>query len=170
MTDHYHDTAADEAAIRDLIARQINSWNVGDPVAYTHAYAPDGDCVTFLGGHHRGRDAIAASGEVPRAGSLFKKLLRGAQLDVEVTHLRFLTPDTPDVAVIHAHGGLAKPGRRPSRRNRRTNMSVAVRTTQGWLLAATSNTTQRPLAQKLLTAIAGRRAAAHVRRNDEVTD
>lgn len=167
MTDHHHDTAADEAAIRDLIARQINSWNAGDPVAYAHAYAPDGDCVSFLGGHHRGRDAIAVSGEVPRAGTLFKKFLRGAQLDVEVTHLRFLTPD---VAVIHADGGLAKPGRRPGRRNRRTNTSVAIRTTYGWLLAATCNTTQRPLAQKLLTAIASRRAAAHVHHNDEVTD
>lgn len=166
MTDDQHDTAAaDQAAIRDLIARQINSWNAGDPVAYAHAYTPDGDCVSFLGGHHRGRDAIAASGEVPTAGTLFKKLLRGAQLDVEVTHLRFLTPD---VAVIHAQGGPAKPGRRPSRRNRRTNMSVAVRTTRGWLLAATSNTTQRPLAQRLLTAIAVRRAAAHVHHNDEV--
>lgn len=168
MTDHHHDTAAaDEAAIRDLIARQINSWNGGDPVAYADAYTLDGDCVSFLGGHQRGRDAIAASGEVPRADSLFKKLLRGAQLEFEVTHLRFLTPD---VAVIHAQGGLAKPGRSPSRRNRRTNMSVAIRTTRGWLLAATSNTTQRPLAQKLLTAIAARRAAGQVRRNDEVAE
>ncbi|AOS94722.1 MULTISPECIES: SgcJ/EcaC family oxidoreductase [Mycobacterium avium complex (MAC)] len=154
MTDQRHTTAAaDEAAIRDLIARQINSWNAGGGAAYAHTYTPDGDCVSFLGGHHQGRYAIAASGEAPSAGTLFAKLLRRTQLDVEITHLRFLTSD---VAVIHANGGLAKPGRRPSRRTRRTNTSVAVRTGDGWLLAATHNTTQRPLAQKLLTAATGR--------------
>lgn len=145
MTEHHHQSAAaDEAAIRDLIARQINSWNAADPAAYAHTYTPDGDCVSFLGSHQRGRDAIAASGEAPSAGTLLAKLLRGAQ---------FLTPD---VAVIHANGELAKPGRRPSRRTRRTNTSVAVRTEHGWLLAATHNTTQRPFAQKLLTATTGR--------------
>ena len=154
MTDHDH-AAADEAAIRDLIAQQINSWNTADPAGYAHTYTPDGDCVSFLGGHHRGRDAIAASGEAPSAGTLFAKLLRGAHLDVEITHLRFLTSD---VAVIHANGGLIRPGRRPSRRTRRTNTSVAVRTEHGWLLAATHNTTQRPFAQKLLTAATARRA------------
>jgi uncharacterized protein (TIGR02246 family) len=154
MTDH--DSAAfDEAAIRDLIARQINSWNSGDPAAYAHTYTPDGDCVSFVGGHHRGRAAIAASGEAPSAGTLFVKLLRGAQLDVEITDLRFLTPD---VAVVHARGGLAKPGRRPNRRTRRTNTSVAVRTDDGWLLAATHNTTHRRFVQKLLTAATARRA------------
>ncbi len=58
------------------IAHQITSWNAGDPDAYAHTYTPDGDCVNFLGTHHRGRDAIAASGEVPRPGSLLKKLTR----------------------------------------------------------------------------------------------
>jgi uncharacterized protein (TIGR02246 family) len=161
MTDQ-DNSAADEAAIRDLIAQQINSWNAGDPAAYAHTYTPDGDCVSFLGGHHQGRDAIAASGEVPSAGTLFAKLLRGAQLDVEITHLRFLTPD---VAVIHANGGLARPGRRPSRR---TNTSVAVRTENGWLLAATHNTTQRPFAQKLLTAAIARRGTPKSRPNKEL--
>lgn len=141
------DRRADEDAIRDLLARQINSWNAGDPDAYAGVYTADGDCVSFLGSHYRGREAIAASCEVPRAASLFKKLLRGARLEFEVTHIRFLTPD---VALIHARGGLAKPGRRPSRRRRRTNLSVAVRTAEGWRLAASQNTTHRPFTEKLM--------------------
>lgn len=166
MTDHRHDTAAaDEAAIRDLIARQINSWNAGDPAAYAHTYTPDGDCVSFLGGHHRGRDEIAVSGEAPSAGTLFAKLLRGAQLEVEITDLRFLTAD---VAVIHAYGGLAKPGRRSRRRTRRINTSVAVRTEHGWLLAATHNTTRRAFAQKLLTAAAARWATPTTHPDEEL--
>lgn len=37
-----HETAADEAAIRDLIALQISSWDAGDPNAYAQTYAPTG--------------------------------------------------------------------------------------------------------------------------------
>lgn len=92
------------------------------------------------------------------------KLLRGAQLVVEITDLRFLTPD---VAIIHARGGLAKPGRRPSRRTR-ANTSVAVRTDDGWLLAATQNTTHRRFAQKLLTAAAARRAIPTAHPDEEL--
>jgi uncharacterized protein (TIGR02246 family) len=153
-----HETAADETAIRDLIALQIRSWDAGDPNAYAHAYTPDGDCVNFLGTHYRGRDAIAASVEVPRAGSLLKKLMRGAHLELRINHVRFLTRD---VAVIHASGGLTKKGRPPSRRNRRTNTSVAVRTPDGWLLAASQNTTQRPFTEKILA----RLIAQHVERS-----
>jgi uncharacterized protein (TIGR02246 family) len=150
VTGHQRDTAGDEAAIRELFVRQTNSWNAGDPAAYARTYTADGDCVSFLGGHYRGRAAIAASCEVPRASTLFKKFLRTARLDVEVIALRFLTPD---VALIHANGGLVKPGRRHNGRNRRTNTSVAVRTEHGWLLAASHNTTQRPITEKLLSVL-----------------
>lgn len=159
--------AADEAAIRDLLARQINSWDAGDPDAYARAYTPDGDCVSFLGTHYRGPEAIAASCEVPRSSSLLKKLLRGACLDFQVTQLRFLTPD---VALIHARGGLTRRGRRPSRRNRRTNLSVAVRTAEGWRLAASQNTTHRPFTEKLINKLVSRqsdrRAGNHVGRRE----
>jgi uncharacterized protein (TIGR02246 family) len=155
MTEDHNTTAADEAAIRRLIARQISSWDAGDPDAYARAYTPDGDCVSFLGAHYRGREAIAASCEVPPASTLFKKMLRGARLEFQITHIRFLTPD---VAVIHAHGGLTKRGRSPSRRNNRTNTSVAVRTSDGWLLAATQNTTRRVLAEKVLNRLVGQSA------------
>lgn len=147
-----HNAAADEAAIRDLIARQLDSWNVGDPISYARTYASDADCVNFLGAHYRGRDTIAASGEVPRPGSLLKKLTRGARLEVHVDQIRFLTRDG---ALIHASGGLARRGRPLGRRNRRTNTSVAVRTTDGWLVAASQNTTWKPFAGKLLKILDG---------------
>lgn len=153
-----HEIAADEAAIRDLIALQISSWDAGNPNAYAQTYAADGDCVNFLGTHYRGRDAIGASVEVPRAGSFLKKLMRGAHLELGISQIRFLTRD---VAVIHASGGLTTKGRPPSRRNRRTNTSVAVRTPDGWLLAASQNTTQRPFIEKVL----GRLTARHLERS-----
>lgn len=145
----HHDPEADEAAIRTLIARQITSWNNADPDGYANAYTVDGDCVTFLGAHHRGRDAIASCYEVPRATSLFRKLTRGARLHFEITQLRFVTPD---VAVVHATGGVAHRSR-PSRRALRTNTSIAVRTDQGWLLAASQNTTRRTAMETLLNVL-----------------
>jgi uncharacterized protein (TIGR02246 family) len=51
----------------------------------------------FLGSHHKGREAIAAS-----YVSLFKRL-KGSRLDTEVTQQRILTPD---VALIHAKGAV----------------------------------------------------------------
>lgn len=142
----HHDREADESAIRALIARQIDSWNAADPDRYAKAYTVDGDCVSFLGAHYRGRDAIASCYEVPRATSLFRKLTRGARLHFEITQLRFLTSD---VAVVHATGGVTQ-GSRPSRRALRTNTSIAVRTDQGWLLAASQNTTRRTATETLL--------------------
>lgn len=142
---------ADEAAIRALLDLQISSWDAGDPIGYASAYMDPGDCVSFLGGHHRGREAIAASSEVPREGSLVRRLLRGAHLRYELTDLRFITPD---VAVIHASCGVAK-GSRLNRRNLRINTSVAVRTDNGWLLAATQNTTHRPFAEALMRRLVG---------------
>jgi uncharacterized protein (TIGR02246 family) len=145
------DHSADEIAIRALIDRQIDSWNAADPGAYARAYTVDGDCVSFLGTHYRGREAIAASYEVPRATSVFRKLLRGTRLRFQITQLRFLTPD---VAIVHATGGVAR-GSRANRRNLRTNTSIAVRTDEGWRIAASQNTTRRPvmemLASKLIT-------------------
>jgi uncharacterized protein (TIGR02246 family) len=94
-----------------------------------------------LGGHYHGRDAIAAS-----YAPLFRKLLQGSRLNIEVKLVRLLTPD---VALIHADAVVTKRGRR-SRRPSRINTSVAVRTDDGWMLAASQNTTRRRLAETLL--------------------
>ena len=136
---------ADEDAIRELLDRQVSGWDAGNPEAYASVFTADADYVTFLGSHHRGRDAIAAS-YVP----LFKKLLNGSRLDTEVTQLRFLTTD---VALIHTDAAVVKRARRRSRRNR-VNMCVAVRTDAGWQLAASQNTTHRRLAEKLMSMFA----------------
>jgi uncharacterized protein (TIGR02246 family) len=141
------DRRADEEAIHALLDRQITAWDAGDPDAYAGVYTLDGDCVSFLGAHYSGRAAIIDSCEVPRRSSLFRKLARGAHLDFRVTKIRFLTAD---VALVHAVGGVTA-GSGPSRRSMRTNTSVAVRTDDGWRLAASHNSSQRPLAEKLLS-------------------
>lgn len=136
--------STDEDAIRALVDRQVKGWDAGDPDAYASVFTADADYVTFLGSHHRGRDAIAAS-----YAPLFKKFLKGSRLDVEITQLRFLTPDT---ALIHAKAAVAKGNRRP--RAYRVNTTVAVRTEDGWRFTSSQNTTHRRLAEKLVSALA----------------
>jgi uncharacterized protein (TIGR02246 family) len=94
------DRRADEDAIRELLDRPVMAWAAGDPEAYASVITPDADYVTFLGSHHKGREAIAAS-----YVSLFKKFLKGSRLETEITQLRFLTPD---VALIHAKGAVVR--------------------------------------------------------------
>lgn len=141
------DRRADEDAIRELLDRQITGWGVGDPDAYASVFTPDADYVTFLGSHHKGREAIAAS-----YAPLFRKLLKGSRLDTETTQLRFLTPD---VALIHTKYAVVK-GRR--RRNAGVNTTIAARTDGQWLLAASQNTKHRRFAEKLMDKFVARHA------------
>lgn len=139
------DQNADEHAIRALIDQQVKAWAAGDPAAYASVFTTDADYITFLGSHHAGRDAIAAS-----YAPLFRKLLNRTQLRVEVTGIRFLTPD---VALIHANASVVRARRRPSRRNARVNTSVAVRTDGRWQLVASQNTAHRRIAEMLITKV-----------------
>ncbi len=136
------DQRADEDAIRELIAQQVKGWAAGDPEAYAAVFTSDADYITFLGSHYRGREAIAAS-YVP----LFRKLLNGSRLHIEISQIRFLAPD---VALIHADATVAKKTRQRSRRTARVNTSVAVRIDGRWRLAASQNTTHRRFAEKLM--------------------
>jgi menaquinone-9 beta-reductase len=136
----------DDDAIRNLVDRQAMAWAAGDPEAYASVFTHDADYVTFLGSHHKGRAAIAAS-----YAPLFKKLLAGSRLDFEITQLRYLTPD---VALIHARVAVTKGARRRTQRRTRVNTSIAVRTDGGWRLAASQNTTHRRFAEKLMSQIA----------------
>jgi uncharacterized protein (TIGR02246 family) len=143
---------ADEHAIRTLIDRQVMGWDTADPDAYASVFTADADYVTFLGSQHKGRAAIATS-----YAPLFKKLLRGTRLRTQITQVRYLTPD---VALIQARAAVTQQGRKWNRRPERVNTSVAVRTDEGWLLAASQNTTHRRLAGKLLGGLIFRQSQA----------
>lgn len=97
----------------------------------------------FLGSHHTGREAIAAA-YLP----LFRKLLKGTRLRIDITQVRFLTPD---VALLHADAAVVR--RRRNRRKSRVNTSVAVRADGRWLLVASQNTTRRRFAETLISTL-----------------
>lgn len=141
-----NDRHADEATIRELHNRQVMGWDAGDLDTYASVFAPDADYVTFLGSHHRGRDAIAAA-----YAPLFSKLLKGSRLHIDVARLRFVTPD---VAIIHTNATVTKKARRRRRRHKRINTTIAVRTGGRWMLAASQTTTRRRLIEKLMYSLA----------------
>lgn len=134
--------ADDEDAIRALIDQQVKGWAAGDPAAYAGVFTVDADYTTFLGSHYVGREAIAAS-YVP----LFRRLLKGTRLLIDIAEIRFVTPD---VALVRANASVVKRVRRPNRRRARVNISVAVRTGGRWQLAASQNTTHRRVAEALM--------------------
>ncbi|WAJ43070.1 SgcJ/EcaC family oxidoreductase [Mycobacterium sp. Aquia_216] len=135
---------ADEDAIRNLVDRQVDAWAAADPEAYAGVFTSDADYITFLGSHHKGRKAIAAS-YVP----LFKKFLKGSELEIEILQVRFATPD---VALVVSNA-VVKRNRRWARRRTRVNTSVAVRIEGQWLFASAQNTTHRRFAETLLRAL-----------------
>ncbi|MGB3486008.1 MAG: SgcJ/EcaC family oxidoreductase [Mycobacterium sp.] len=142
----------DEQAILALIDRQITGWDTADSDAYASVFTPDADYVTFLGSRHKGRAAIAAS-----YTPLFKKLLHGKRLRTQISQLRYLAPD---VALIQAHAAITKQSRWWNRRGGRINTSIAVRTNDGWRLAASQNTTHRRSAEKILGMLVSRQSHA----------
>ena len=130
---------ADVDAIRSLVDQQVKGWAAGDPEAYASVFTADADYVTFLGSRHKGREAIAGS-----YAPLFKRLLRGSHLDIDIVQVRFVTPD---VALVQATAAVRKGVRR---RSTRINTSVAVRTDGRWRFAASQNTTHRRLTERLM--------------------
>jgi uncharacterized protein (TIGR02246 family) len=88
---------------------------------------------------------------------LFKRLLHGTRLRTQITQLRYLTPD---VALIQARAAVTKQARRWRRRADRVNTSIAVRTADGWLLAASQNTAHRRFAEKLMGVLVFRQSEA----------
>jgi uncharacterized protein (TIGR02246 family) len=142
---------ADEQAIRALIDHQVTGWDTGDPDAYVSVFTPDADYVTFLGSRHKGRAAIASS-----YAPLFSKL-HGTRLRTQITQLRYLAPD---VALIQAQAAVIRQGSRWNRRGERVNTSIAVRTDDGWRLAASQNTTHRRFAEKLMGVLVSRQSHA----------
>jgi uncharacterized protein (TIGR02246 family) len=80
--------AADETAIRRILADEVTTWNKGDTDGYSKDFAADGTFTNIRGmfftGHREFRD---------RHDVIFKGEFRGTTLQQEVVSLRFISPD-----------------------------------------------------------------------------
>lgn len=128
----------DDAAVRRLYDELTGAWNEASGARFAAAFTQDGDLVAFDGTHQRGRDVIEGVQQ-----ELFDTWVKGTRLTGSVRSVRFLGPDT---ALMHAVGGTIKRGKtKPARARDSIQTLVAVRTGDGWRLAAFQNTRVRPI-------------------------
>ncbi|MFF0746140.1 SgcJ/EcaC family oxidoreductase [Streptomyces sp. NPDC004111] len=139
--------ATAEAEVRAHFEKNRLAW--ADTDAYGATFTEDADYVTFFGGRMRGRHEI----EEGHRG-LFEGVLKGSRLWAAVDSV--VLP-APDVALVHARGGVLKGRRtRPSARARSVQTYVMVRGADGeWLIRAFQNTRRRPRVEAFSNWLAG---------------
>ena len=92
------DTAADEQAIRDIVAALEAAWNSGDSAAWSAHLAEDVVHTVWNGRVVTGRDAITAAHD-----HLFHSVYKDTRQTFTVRWVRFLRPD---VAAVQFDGEL----------------------------------------------------------------
>lgn len=127
------DRAADETALAELERRQVEAWG-RDGAAFAATFTEDADFVDVMGGHIRGREAIAES---LQAG--FDTFMAGTRLsEPQRRTVRF---PFPDVAVVITRGNCVLPA--GASRCRPEDLSVqtkvAVKRDGRWLFTTFQN-------------------------------
>jgi uncharacterized protein (TIGR02246 family) len=133
-----HTAQATDAELVGLFERMCSAWTTGDADGYGACFTEDSDYVSYDGTDTRGRRDMVANHD-----RLFRGVLSGSALVGEVESVRHLRED---VAVLHATGSVQMPWRAtlPKRRLSRQTI-VAVRTEDGWRVAALHNGRVRPV-------------------------
>jgi uncharacterized protein (TIGR02246 family) len=127
-----HDTATDEAAVRDLYRRVLDGWNGRDGAAFAAPFAADGDTIGFDGSRHAGRDDIAAT-----IGSIFADHQTGKYVG-KVRRVRFIAPS---VAILDAIAGIIPPGQSELKPDLNAIQTMVIaKTEEGWRIALYQNT------------------------------
>jgi uncharacterized protein (TIGR02246 family) len=117
--------AADEAALRALMAQMVEAWDRGDSAGLAAAFTDDGELVAGDGTVTSGR------GEIERYfAGLLTRLPKGTTFAAPVTSVRLVARD---VALVSSGGGFLMPGDTevtPERRG--IQFLVAVRDGGAW--------------------------------------
>jgi uncharacterized protein (TIGR02246 family) len=134
--------AADDAAIRALLAAQVEAWNRGDAAAWSKPFAPDADFVNIFGMVFTTRKEIEE-----RHAAIFATFFQGTRTEVTVRRLVFLTPRLAIVDTDHAvtgHGALPAT-LHPVDGALRTRMKYVMQKGRaGWSIVAAQNTELKP--------------------------
>jgi uncharacterized protein (TIGR02246 family) len=126
------ETAADEAAIRELYRRVLAGWNARDAEAFAAPFAEDGDTIGFDGSRHAGRADIATT-----IGGIFAHHPTGRYIG-KMRRVRFIAPGA---AILDAVAGLIPAGQADIRPDLNAVQTlVAAKTAAGWRIALYQNT------------------------------
>lgn len=132
------DSAGDDAAIRDVQARQQDAWNRHDARAYTALFADAGDVVNVLGWWWRGRREVER-----QLTAAFATAFRESQLTIGDVDIRFLTPQ---IAIAHVRWKMAGAKLPPPLPEPRQGIQIQVLEKRRgvWQIASFQNTNSVP--------------------------
>jgi uncharacterized protein (TIGR02246 family) len=123
---------ADEAAIRALYKKLIESWELGVS-AYAECFAPDTTYIVGNGMIEQGWQEIVDGHEI-----IFSAWARNSRLEGRIDRLQFLLPD---IALIVASGHIVYKDHRSSDANKRTVYSLIAQKAGGeWQFVFYQNT------------------------------
>jgi uncharacterized protein (TIGR02246 family) len=130
---------ADEAAIREVQARQAAAWNAHDAVAYANLFAEDGDVVNVLGWWWQGRAAIQS-----KLTEAFAWVFRESTLTVTEVHTRFIDASTAIAHVRWTLDGAKVPPGAPAPPREGIQLQVLRKKGERWLIESFQNTNSVP--------------------------
>jgi uncharacterized protein (TIGR02246 family) len=128
-----------EAVASDMAERLQSAWNHGDAQAFAGLFADGADFIHILGGHGRGRTAVAAAHE-----ALFSGIYRGSKVRFDLVGVRPLGEDA-FIALLSQHleygagGDVSSMACRPS---------LIVQRQAEWRIVLLQNTRTAELAPK----------------------
>lgn len=130
---------ADDAAIREVQARQADAWNHHDAPAYARLFSEDGEVVNVLGWWWQGRAQIQS-----KLAAAFAWVFRDSTMTVDDVQVRMLSPT---LAIAHVRwtmeGAKAPPGTaQPPRQG--LQLQVLRREHGHWLITSFQNTNAFP--------------------------
>jgi uncharacterized protein (TIGR02246 family) len=120
-------SAADEAAVREVVARYMAARDARDPAAVAALFTSDADQFTTGGEWRRGRERI-------RAGTAESSRRNPGSRRISIEAIRFVADD---VAIADGPYEIATAGAASTRRIWTT--VVLVRTAEGWRISAIRN-------------------------------
>jgi len=119
--------AADEAAIKDVVARYVDARDHKDAKATEALFTADADQLVSSGEWRKGRDAVVR-------GTMASSEASGGKRTITVETVRFLTPDAALADGRYEIAGMA--GAAP---RRMWSTFLITRTRDGWRIAAIRN-------------------------------
>jgi len=132
------DQARDEAAIRQLQARQQDAWNRHDAKAYAALFSDDGDVVNVVGWWWKGRREIER-----QLQAAYAVVFRDSRLTIVDLDVRFLAHD---IAVAHVRWTMEGARTPPSIPEPRQGIQIQVlqKRNAEWRIVAFQNTNSLP--------------------------
>jgi uncharacterized protein (TIGR02246 family) len=128
----------DDAAIREVQARQADAWNRHDATAYANLFTEDGEVVNVVGWWWKGRPQIES-----RLTDAFAFVFRDSRMTIADVQTRHLAPGLAIAHVLWTMSGAKTPPGIPEPREG-IQIEVLKKVDGKWLIYSFQNTNSVP--------------------------